>query len=345
MTQPPSGPETEARARGAVLNMVSGFMYTQAIRSAVDLGIADLVAGGPKPVNDLAAATKAHEPSLARLLRALAAFGVLTEEEPGRFGPTPRSDLLRRDHPRSLRPAALYFGKPWIQDPWRDLTYAVQTGRSAFEHVHGADYWQYLADHQDEAAVFNELLALLRPQRHAAVVEAYEFADMRTLVDIGGGYGQLLVAVLKAHPEMRGVLFDLPSVVTGARATLEEGGVAGRCEVVGGDMFAAVPAGGDAYVLSNVIHDWGDEASAAILASCHRAMNGRGILLLVEQLAVPGQMQPSVAAADLHMLTMFTEARQRSEPEFQALLQRTAFRLMRIIPTKSDASIVEATPL
>lgn len=337
-------PETDGRARGAVLNMITGFMMGQAIRSAVDLGIADLVAGGAKDAQAVAVATGAHEPSLTRLLRALSAFGLLTEDEPGRFGPTPRSELLRKDHPRSLRPASLYFGDAWIQDPWRHLTHGVKTGQTAFEHVHGIGYWQYLADHPDDAAIFNEFLASLRPQRHAAVVEAYDFAGVGTLVDVGDGYGQLLLAVLNAHSTMKGILFDMPSVVVGAKEVLQGEGAAARCEVVGGDMFTAVPADGDTYVLSNVIHDWGDQESVAILTNCHRAMGGQGRLLLVEQLAVPGGMQATVAAADLHMQVMFAEARQRTQVEFEDLLRRSGFRLARVIPTKSDASIIEAMP-
>lgn len=339
-TNPPQ--ETEAQARAALWEMITGYMVTQALHTAVELGIADLVASGPRTADDLAAATGTHPPSLTRLLRALAAFGVLSEDASGRVGPTPRSNLLRRDHPHSVGPTALFHAEAWVQEPWLHLTEAVRTGREAFEPVYGSNYWQYLADHPDDAAVFNEAQATAVPEARAAVAEAYDFAGVRTLVDVGGGYGQLLVAVLQAYPAIRGVLFDLPAVVAEAGPTLEAGGVADRCSVVGGDLFATVPPGGDAYMLSAVIHDWGDEESVAILSNCRRAMDGHGRLLLVERMAVPGAMPPSLARMDLHMLVLFGEARQRTEAEFRTLLDRSGLRMTHIVPTTADSSVIEA---
>jgi cyclopropane fatty-acyl-phospholipid synthase-like methyltransferase len=203
----------------------------------------------------------------------------------------------------------------------------------------------YLADHPDAAALFNEMLTEWRAQRDAAVAEAYDFAGVQTLADVGSGYGNLLVTILRRHPTMRGVLFDQPTVVAAARTTLEQGGVADRCSAVGGDMFAAVPRGGDAYVLANIIHDWGDEESVTILTRCHEAMERRGRLLLVEAVTVPGAMRPAVASVDLRMLAMVGEARQRTQAEFQTLLDRSGFRLMRSVPTTTDFSIIEAVPM
>lgn len=344
MTQTSSPQETETEARDALDGMMFGIQITQTLRTAVDIGIAELLADGPVAANDLAAATGTDALSLGRLPRALAALGVLTEDTTGRFGPTPRSDLLRRDHPRSMRPTALFRTEAWFQDPFRYLTEAVRTGRVPFELVHGATHWQYLADHPDAAALVSEMLATRGPQRFAAVVEAYDFAGVRTLVDVGGGYGQLLVTVLQAHPAMRGVLLVLPRVVASAGATLEEGGVADRCDVIGGDMFTAMLPGGDAYVLSAVIHDWADKESAAILSNCRRAMEGNGRLLLFEQVAVAGATSPMVASVDLLMMVLFGQARQRTEAELQALLDGAGFSVTRVIPTTTGASIIEAAP-
>jgi len=269
---------------------------------------------------------------------------VLIEETPGRFGPTPRSDLLRDDHPHSLRAAAVFFAEPWFQEPYRHLAAAIRSGCDPFQRAHGVKVFSYLADHPDAAALFNQALTTLRAQRDAAVAAAYEFAGAQTLVDVGGGYGNLLVAVLRAHPAMRGVLFDLPAVVATAGATLENGGVAERCSVVGGDMFQAVPDGGDAYMLASVIHDWGDAESLSILANCHRAMDGRGRLLLVEATAVPGALTPVVASLDLRMMAMVGEARRRTELEYRTLLERGGFRLRRVVPTVTDFPVIEAVP-
>src|SRR5918911_178438 len=198
MTQTSARPETEAQASAALVGLLTGFETTHALRAAADLEIADLLAAGPRTAQDLAAATGTHEPWLGRLLRYLAAFGVLTEQPPGQFGPTPRSDLLRRDHPRSLRSSAIFLAEPWFQEPYRYLVEAIRTGRDPFERVHGAKVFAYLADHPDAAALFNEMLTKWRAQRDAAVAEAYDFAGVQTLVDVGGGYGNLLVAILRS---------------------------------------------------------------------------------------------------------------------------------------------------
>jgi O-methyltransferase len=310
----------------------------------VDLGIADLLVAGPMTTHDLAAATGSREPWLTRLLRYLEACGVVTEEQSDRFGATSRSDLLRRDHPRSLRPTAIFLSEPWFQQPYAHLAVGIQSAQAPFERVHGAPVWQYLHAHPDRAALVSEALATLRAQRDAAVVEVCDLAGVDTIVDVAGGYGNLLATVLQFYPAMRGVLFDLPSVVSRAVSTLEESGVSGRCSVIGGDMFTTVPPGGDLYVLANVIHDWGDEESVQILTNCHQAMGGRGRLVLVEQVTVPGAIRRSIASADLRMLATFGDARQRTEAEFRALLDQSSFRLTRIVETRTDFSVIEASP-
>lgn len=188
------------------------------------------------------------------------------------------------------------------------------------------------------------MLATTRPQRHAAVVAAYDFSPVRRLVDVGGGSGQLLAVILQKYPAMHGVVFDLPEAVAGAKALLEATGIADRCEVVGGDFFTAVPAGGDAYVLSNVIHDWGDAESTAILRSCRRAMEPTARLLLVEQVVTPGATPDSTARTDVGMLVLTRGGRQRTEAEFELLLKSAGFTLTRTVATASDASVIESVP-
>jgi hypothetical protein len=311
---------------------------------AAQLGIADQLANGPQPVSALAQATATHAPSLHRLLRALAGLGVFTEDLDGCYALAPMGACLRRDAPRSLRASALWAAAPWNWASWGELLYSVQTGKPAFDRLHGMNYWEYLDANPEAGAIFNQHLAAVRPERHDAVVAAYDFSAIRTLVDVGGGYGQLLAAVLRACPDLRGVLFDLPSAVEQAGTTLASAGVAERCELVGGDMFTAELPRGDAYVLSNVIHDWGDDQSDTILRNCRKATSRDARMLLIEQVMTPGSTPISTLLNDINMLRSLPGGRQRTEPEFGEMLGRAGFRLTRVIPTASDASILECAP-
>jgi hypothetical protein len=337
--------QSDATASATLRQWVAESTRVPMLRAAAQLGIADLLADGRQPVERLAQATGTHAPSLQRLLRALAALGVFTDDGEGRVGLAPLGACLRRDAPHSLRATALWAGAPWRVAPWAELAYSVQTGRPAFERLYGMDYWAYLDANPEAGAIFNQHLAAVRPERHAAVVAAYDFSAVHTLVDVGGGYGQLLAAVLHGYPDLRGVLFDLPSAAVQARATLAAAGVAERCELVGGDMFTAALPRGDAYVLSNVLHDWGDDQCDAILRNCHRAMAGGARLLLVEQLVTPGGTAVSILLNDVNMLVSQPGGRQRTQAEFQELLDRAGFRLARTVATASDASILEAHPV
>jgi hypothetical protein len=312
---------------------------------AAQLGIADLLANGPQPVSRLAQATATHAPSLHRLLRALAALGVFTEDLDGCYALAPMGACLRRDAPRSLRATAIWAAAPWNWASWGELLYSVQTGKPAFVRLQGMSYREYLDANPEAGAIFDQHLAAVRPERHDAVAAAYDFSTIRTLVDVGGGYGQLLAAVLPACPDLRGVLFDLPSVIERAGTTLASAGVAERCELVGGDIFTAALPRGDAYVFSNVIHDWGDDESGTILRNCRRATTRDARVLLIEQVITPGSTPVSTLLNDINMLRL-TEAggRQRTEAEFREMLSRAGFRLTSMIPTASDASILECAP-
>jgi SAM-dependent methyltransferase len=315
------------------------------LTTAAQLGIADLLADGPQPIDELAQVTGTHAPSLHRLMRALVGLGVFVEDADGCFGIAPMGACLRRDATRSLRATALWAGSPSRRAAWGDLLYSVQTGNPAFDRIYGMNYWEYLDANPEAGAVFNEHLAGIRPERHAAVVAAYDFSAVRTLVDIGGGYGQLLAAALSACPDLRGILFDLPSAVERARATLATAGVAERCELVGGDMFTAELPRGDAYVLSNVIHDWGDDQSNLILQNCRRAVVQDGRLLLIEQVLIPANTPMSTLLNDVNMLVSEPGGRQRTEAELREMLRCAGFRLTRVIATAGDASILESTPV
>lgn len=318
---------------------VLGYQVTQAIAVAARLGIADLLAEGPKRSDDLAQATDTHAPSMYRLLRALASVGVFTEIAPGEFDSTPLSRFLRSDSPDSLRGYALMHAEPVLWRGW-DLFHSVRTGEPGFEHVYGMPFFEYLSRNPPVRAVFDA--GMNARARHHAVAETYDFDAVDTLVDVGGGQGALLAAVLRAHPRLQGILFDLPHVIAQADALL--GDAAGRWQVAGGDFFIDVPAGGDAYALSWVVHDWGDDESVEILRNCRRAMSPDGRLLLIERVLPSANAPAPSKFGDLNMLVLTAGGRERTEAEFRSLLDRAGFTLSRILPTSTEVSIIEAIP-
>jgi hypothetical protein len=317
-----------------------GAIAVQAVHVAAKLALADLLAGGPKTVAELAEATKTDGVSLGRLLRALLSLGIFTEEAPGRYGQTALSDTLRSDHPESIRRWAMMLGARFVWEPCSELHETIRTGRPAFELVYRAPFFKYLAEHPDDAAVFNAAMSSV-PAYIAAFVEAYDFSRFERIVDVGGGHGAKLLAILSANPRVRGTLYDLPAVVAGALA-VQRGAVGDRCEIVGGDFFDGVPAGADAYLLSGIIHDWDDEAAAKILRNCRRAIRPDGRLLLVETVLTPSS-DPSSALMDVLMMVL-TGGRERTEEEFGSLLRDAGFSLTRVIPTPG-ASILESRPV
>ncbi|HEX5502371.1 MAG TPA: methyltransferase, partial [Thermomicrobiales bacterium] len=238
--------------------LLSGYRVSQAIYVVAALGLADLLRDGPRGSDELAQATATHAGALYRVLRFLAGVGLFDEVAPRRFALTPLGAGLRSDLPASVRPLALMLLDPSQWRPWGELLHSVRTGETAFDYTHGMGRFDYLAEHPDAAAAFNAAMTSNTAASGAAITDAYDFSGIARLVDVGGGHGLLLATALRAHPALRGVLFDRPEVVAGAAATLAAAGVAERCEIDGGDFFTAVPPGGDAYVLRQVIHDWDD---------------------------------------------------------------------------------------
>ena len=330
----------------AVLSLATAYQASRALYVAAKLGLPDLLADGPRSVDDLAAAAGTHAPSLRRLLRALAAFGVFAEGEDGHFALGSLGGCLRADAPGSVRALVLMLGD---DDFWRGaLEHCVRTGESAAKHLFGAEdaFARYAADPR-LGAVFNAGMTVLAATTAAAVVAAYDFSGLSRVVDVGGGQGRLIAAILRANPGLRGTLLDLPSVVEDAPALLAQAGVADRCEVVGGDMFEAVPGAGDLYVLSRVVHDWEDARAAAVLRNCRRVMHGQARLVLVERV-LPDRVEPVLAAqpvvlSDLNMMVR-TGGRERTKGDFAALLAQAGLRLARVVPTGGLVSAVEAVP-
>jgi SAM-dependent methyltransferase len=307
-----------------------GVLVTQMLRVAGDHEIWPRLLDGPRTSAQLARATGTDEPSLHRLLRALAGLGLLSRQPQG-WALTP------------LGVAAGDLGRltPWADAVYDELGRAVETGTPAMTFSHGCTLFEYLAQHPDDAADFDRIMALINAGEPQAVAEAYDFAGVERVVDVGGGNGTLLAEMLRRRPALRGVLFDVPETVD--RAVPELRALAARCETVGGDFFHAVPSGADAYVLSHIVHDWPETQILSILARIREAIAPEGRLLIVESV-MPADDTPHPARMLDMLMLMLTGGRERTEAEYAELLERAGFRLARVIPTRSPVSVIEAFP-
>jgi hypothetical protein len=327
-----------------MFQFILSLMIPQAIHVAAKLGIADIVAKAPATIDDLAAATRSNPPALSRLLKFLASVGIFSEDPAEKYQQTPLSDALRGDHPQSVRGAAVFFGSGCLWKAFGELSATVATGEAAFHHVFGTSVFEYLAAHPEDAAIFNAGMTSVSSLELPLIVAAYDFSGFARIVDVGGGEGALIRGILEANPKLRGVLFDLSSVVAGA-VSLRKGSIADRCEIVGGDFFQAVPEGADAYLMRVVIHDWNDEDALKILKSCRRAIPAHGKLLLVESVLKPPNQPDPGRFNDLVMLVMAPGGRERTETEFADLLRKAGFSLTRVIPATGLTSIIESQPV
>jgi hypothetical protein len=334
-TQTP--PETRARLR----ELIEGYRMTQMVHVAAKLRIADHLKSGPLTVKELARLTSTHEDSLYRLLRTLAGLGVFSEEDGPGFRLTPMADLLRSDVSGSLRVSAEVTGEPWMWRPWGHLMHSIKTGEVAFDNLYGKHTWDWFAENPGPAQLFNSLMDEGTDAETRAVLAGYDFGGAQTVVDIGGGRGVLLAAVLGVNTKVRGILFDLPHVIEDARKTLDSR-VARRIEFVSGDFFKAVPSGGDLYLLKNIIHDWSDAESRQILAVLHHAMNGRGRILLVEHLICEPNKACRGKFSDIQMMVR-NGGRNRTDKEYRNLLRAGGFNVTRVVPT-AGPDIVEGIP-
>jgi ubiquinone/menaquinone biosynthesis C-methylase UbiE len=323
--------------------LLFGFLITQALYTAAELGIADLLTSGPRSADDLASASGAEASSLYRVLRLLASEGVFTETGDGWFALTPMADALRRDVPGSLRPNVLLNGGATMWQSWSHLLHAVRTGEPAFDHAHGVDLFEYFRRHPDEWAIFDQVMTNRTVLLTRAVANAYNFSPCKTIVDVGGGRGALTLGLLEAYPHLRGVVFDQPAVAEGARQAIETAGLADRCEAVGGDFFEAVPEGGDTYLAKYILHDWDDEHCVAILRACRRVVPAGGRLLVIELLIPPGDVRSFAKAQDVVMLANST-GRERSEAEYRALYAAAGFVLTRTISAQGEFHVIEGVP-
>ncbi|MGE0609405.1 MAG: methyltransferase [Pirellulales bacterium] len=327
-----------------LLRMISGYWLTQAIYVAAKLSLADFLKDGPRAPDDLAAATGTHPLSLRRLLRALASVGIFAETGDGRFSLTPLAQPLRSDLPGSQRALAVMNGEEHYR-AYGELLHSVQTGEPGFDKVYGLPVFDYLGQHPEQGAVFDAAMTGVHGAEAAAMVEAYDFSWAATVMDIGGGNGSTLAAVLQRWPKIQGTLFDLPAVVARAKPALAAAGVADRCQTVGGSFFESVPGEKDIYMLRHIIHDWDDEKSQLILRNCRAAIGGRPAKLLVIENVIPAGNAPGFGKLlDLTMLVI-PGGLERTEPEYRELFAACGFRLTEIIPTTASVSLIVGEPV
>ena len=323
--------------RAQLMKFIVGRWISKPIYVAAELGIADMLADGPKSIEKLAQASQSHAPSLYRMMRALASVGIFFETETKRFELTPMAEYLKTGEMRSI---ALMFNSDWSDKAWGYFLDSVKTGGTAFEKAHGMSVSDWLEKNPEAAEVFDEANAIKAGSSHRAIVDVYDFSGIHTLTDVGGGLGVLMAEILIANPLMEGIVADTPSVIQKTGKKIQARGIEDRCQAVECDFFEKIPAGSDAYLMSNILHDWPDEQCRIILTNCHRAMKTESKLLVVEMVIAPGN-EPSVAKLlDLEMLVI-TGGRERTEAEFNNLFVWTGFKPSRIIPTKESVCVIE----
>jgi hypothetical protein len=337
--------ETASRAvppHVQLIHMCTAAWVSAVIYAAAKLSLADQLASGPRSAAELAGPMRMHAPSLHRLMRTLASLGILTERDAQRFALTPMGEALRTGAPGSARATLIAFGGSFWHG-WEEILYSLETGNPGFDKAHGMHLFEYLRQHPDDASYFSEAMVGFHGDEPPAVAQAYDFSAFKNVVDVGGATGNLLAAILTSHAETRGVLFDMAHVVADAPPLLKSHGVESRVTIEAGSFFETVPAGGDCYLLSHIIHDWNEDRCLTILGHCRKAMKPGGRLLIVEMVLPAGDTPHPGKVLDMVML-VFPGGQERTEAEYASLLGKAGFRLNRVVPTASAVSVVEAVP-
>lgn len=326
-----------------IFQLGTGFIFTAALQPVVRLKIPDLLVDGPVPIAELAAQAGVNPDALYRVLRVLACVDVVQELPGKRFAPTPVSELLRSDVPGSMRDMILWMSNPFHFKVWAELGYSVETGKPGVEKAYGKSCFDAIFGDLEIASDFNNAMSCLSRRIAPALLEAYDFSGIGTLVDIAGGHGAVLCEVLSRYPNMKGILFDVPNVIQEATCHICNLKMDDRCNAISGSFFEYVPSGADAYYMQHILHDWDNEPALKILGNCRRALEKRpeGVLLIVDSV-VPQTPEPHTGKwLDLEMLLM-PGGRERTEPEWHDLLNQAGFEITRIIPMKAAESVIEA---
>jgi hypothetical protein len=341
----PSGTAQESQSAEHIMRLCTGYMASISVNIVARLGIADLLKDSPMTTAELATATNTNEDRLYRVMRALATVGVFTETAPRKFALTPAADALRSDAPASVRAMALWISDPLHFKLYAELMHSVKTGEITFDHVKGIPVFKYLPTDPPLSEAFNNAMTCFSEMVVPAVLETYDFSGIGTLMDVAGGHGALLRAILKKYPAMRGKVVDLEHVVAGAVELPENQAMAHRCEFQSADFFTSVPATADAIIMKHIIHDWDDREARTILANCRKALAGKpnAKILLVEAVISSGNTPQLGKFIDLEMFA-FVGGRERTEEEFRRLFESAGWRLTRIVPNQSPLWVIEGVP-
>ncbi|HEY7486212.1 MAG TPA: methyltransferase [Streptosporangiaceae bacterium] len=327
----------------ALVEMILGSMITQGIYVAAELGIADAIGDESLTAEEIARRVGADPEATYRLLRMLASYSIFAEGDDGRFELTPMAEALREDAPISMRGIARLMGHPTHWEDWAHLVDSIRTGEPSLPKLRGMGAFEYLAANPEYGAIFNAGMGNLSALETDPVAAAYDFSGCGTIVDVGGGGGALLAAILQRVGDARGILFDERAVASGAEATLKEAGVAERCSIEGGGLFDPVPPGGDAYLLKHIVHDWPEPKALEILRNVREGIAPDGRLLLMEFVIPDGKTQHIGKLVDLWLL-LLVGGRDRTRAQYSELLSKAGFRLDRVVQTAAPVSIIEARP-
>jgi len=326
-----------------LMKMSLAYGVSRLLHVAAELNLADCLADGSRTAEELAVQTGTHAPSLHRAMRALSDLGMFREDSEHRFCLTPLSEALKSGAPGSVRSTVLMLTGDLFCRAMDNLLFSVRTGKTGFEQAFGMSFFEWLENHPDQASMFSETMVGYHGPEHAAVVAAYDFSVFETIIDVGGATGNFLAAILGRYAQPRGILFDVPHVVRNAPALIESRGLRDRIRIEPGSFFERVPEGGDAYLLSQIIHDWDEKQCLTILLNCRRAMNPDSRLLIVERVIPNGDARHPAKRLDISMLVL-TGGQERTELEYSELLEKAGFRLVRVHPTESTVSVIEAVP-
>jgi SAM-dependent methyltransferase len=327
----------QAQLSQQLLKQMIGGWITQAIYVASELGIADLLTDGSRTAEELAEQTNTHCGALYRVLRALASVGIFTQDKDCRFSMTPLAENLRSDSPESLRSFGIMMGAEFYQS-WGNLLDSVRTGEQGFQKRYGVPFFQYMTERPDRHSIYDAAMMIHGIAETEPMLDAYDFSGFRTVVDIGGGHGRMLAAILNRYPAIKGILFDLPAVADRSRTIISDLGLSERCQIAGGDFFTSVPVA-DAYVMRHIIHDWDDKEAVSILRNCRDAMNPEGKILVIETVIPP--LDEPCFGKWLDLMMLIVGGRERTEEQYRQLFSKAGLKLNRIVSTAHEISVIE----
>ncbi len=326
-----------------LIQMVSGYWLSQSIYVVSKLGIADLLQNNPQTCEKLASLTNTDTIALYRVMRALASVGIFSEIDSQCFSLTSLGEYLCENHPQSVKATAIMLGEAPHYQAWGNLLHSVKTGKPAFDEVFGMGVFEYFKSHPEDGAIFENSMSSFSFTEEKAILSAYDFSDFTTIVDVGGGYGEMLGSILEKYPHCQGILFDEEYVINHCQETLKKHNILNRCQAVSGSFFEKIPSGGDAYLLKHIIHDWGDQNAIAILKNCRDVLPDNGKILVMEMIVQSTDTPSSAKMLDLNMLVMCQGGKERTKTEFEQLFSLAGLTLHRIVTTLEEICILEAT--